>query len=95
MAIETETPIRMRMQAAVLSGSRRGEIADIVVGEPNGLFINDCENPSDLRPKRWMLSLSASRSGVKRRRSLWLLTAALWMQLIRNLRPKNAKRGTS
>ena len=52
MATETEAPIQMRMQAAVLSGSRRGEIADIVVGEPNGLFINDCENPPNFVPEK-------------------------------------------
>ena len=52
MAIETETPIRITMQAAVLSGSRRGEVADIVVGEPNSLFINDCENPPDFTPEK-------------------------------------------
>ena len=52
MATETEMPLTITMNAAILSGSRRGEIADIVVGKPNGSFINNCENPADFAPEK-------------------------------------------
>lgn len=48
----TETPLTITMNAVILSGERRGEIADIIVGEPNGAFINDCENPPDFVPEK-------------------------------------------
>lgn len=48
----TETPLTITMNAGILSGERLGEIADIVVGEPNGAFINNCKNPPDFMPEK-------------------------------------------
>ena len=52
MVTETKKPLTVTMNAVILSDSRRGEVADIVFGEPNGSFINDCENPPDFVPEK-------------------------------------------
>lgn len=48
---ETETPISLLINAVILSGARCGEIADIIIGEPDGPFINDCDNPPGYVPE--------------------------------------------
>ena len=47
---EFTMPETFTMHAAILSGARRGEIAEIVMGA-DGSFINTCENPPNFVPE--------------------------------------------